>query len=119
MSDAPQASKDEQNWAMICHLSALAGFLIPFGNLLGPLVVWLIKRSEMPLVERHGKEALNFQITVTLAFLVCLPLMFVLIGIPLAFAVGVAALVLTIMAAVKVANGDVTYQYPFALRLLK
>lgn len=119
MSDAPQSSKDEQNWAMICHLSALAGFVIPFGNLLGPLIVWLIKRSEMPLVDRHGKEALNFQISVTIAFLVCIPLMFVLIGIPLAFAVGIAALVLTIMAAVKVANGNVDYRYPFALRLLK
>jgi len=119
MSDATQPSKDEQNWAMICHLAALAGFVVPFGNLLGPLVVWLVKRTEMPLVERHGKEALNFQITVTIAFLVCVPLVFVLIGIPLMFLVGAAALILTIMAAVKVANGDLEYRYPFALRLLK
>src|SRR5258705_68928 len=62
MSEAPQVSKDEQNWAMFCHLSALAGFLIPFGNIVGPVVVWLIKRAEMPLVEYHGKEAINFQI---------------------------------------------------------
>ena len=48
MSDAPQVSKEEQNWAVICHLSALAGFLVPFGNIVGPLVVWLIKRAEMP-----------------------------------------------------------------------
>jgi len=119
MSDAPQVSKDEQNWAMICHLSALAGFLVPFGNIVGPLIVWLIKRAEMPLVEIHGKEALNFQITATIALLICIPLMFVLIGIPLAFAVGLADLVLTIMAAVKVSNGDLEYRYPFAIRLLK
>ncbi len=119
MSDAPQVSKDEQNWAMICHLSALAGFVIPFGNILGPLVIWLIKRGEMPIVETHGKEALNFQITVTIGILICIPLMFVLIGIPLAFAIGLAALILTIMAAVKISNGDLNYQYPFALRLLK
>ena len=119
MSDAPQVSKDEQNWAMICHLSALAGFLIPFGNTLGPLIVWLIKRAEMPMVERHGKEALNFQITVSIAVLICIPLMFVLIGIPLLFIVGIGALIFTIMAAVKVSNGEFDYRYPIALRLLK
>ena len=119
MSDAPQVSKDEQNWAMICHLSALAGFLIPFGNILGPLIVWLIKRGEMPLVESNGKEAINFQITVSIAILICIPLMFVLIGIPLMFAIGLAALILTIMAAVKVSNGEFEYKYPMTIRLLK
>jgi len=119
MSDAPQVSKDEQNWAMICHLSALAGFLIPFGNIFGPLIVWLIKRGEMPLVDRNGKEALNFQITVAIAIAICIPLMFILIGIPLMFIVGIGALVLTIMAAVKVSNGNFDYRYPLTIRLLK
>ena len=119
MSDAPQVSKDEQNWAMACHLSALAGFLIPFGNILGPLIIWLIKRAEMPLVDHHGKEAINFQITVSIAMLVCIVLMFVLIGFVLIFIVGLAALILTIMAAVNVANGKLDYRYPFTLRLLK
>ena len=122
MSDAPQApqvSKDEQNWAMACHLAALSGFLVPFGNIIGPLVVWLIKRAEMPLVDRHGKESLNFQITVVIAFLICIPLVFVIIGIPLMFAVGIGALIMTIIATVKVSNGDLEYKYPFALRLLK
>jgi uncharacterized Tic20 family protein len=119
MSDEPQVSKDEQNWAMICHLSALAGFLIPFGNIFGPLIVWLIKRAEMPMVDRHGKEALNFQITVAIAIAICIPLIFVLIGIPLMFIVAIGALIMTIMAAVKVSNGDFDYRYPVALRLLK
>jgi len=119
MSDAPQVSKDEQNWAMICHLSALAGFLIPFGNIAGPLIVWLIKRAEMPLVESNGKEALNFQITVLIAVAVCIPLMFILIGIPLMIIIGLGALILTIMAAVKVSNGEFEYRYPLTLRLLK
>ena len=119
MSAAQQVSKDEQNWAMICHLSALAGFLVPFGNIFGPLIVWLMKRGEMPMIERHGKEALNFQITVAIAVAICIPLVFVLIGIPLLFIVGIGALIMTIMAAVKVSNGDFEYRYPFALRLLK
>lgn len=119
MSDAPQVSKEEQNWAMICHLSALAGFLIPFGNIVGPLIVWLIKRAEMPLVDSNGKEALNFQITVSIAIAVCIPLMFILIGIPLMIIIALGALILTIMAAVKISNGELEYRYPFALRLLK
>lgn len=119
VSSAPRVSKDEQNWAMICHLSALSGFLFPFGNLLGPLIVWLVKRAEFPLVDAHGKEALNFQITVTIAAAICIPLMFVLIGIPMMFAVGVGALILTIMAGVKVSNGDFDYKYPLTIRFLK
>jgi len=119
MSDAPQVSKDEQNWAMICHLSALAGFMIPFGNLFGPLIVWLLKRGEIPLVDRHGKEALNFQITVTIAAAICVPLMFVLIGFVLIAIVAIAALILAINAAVKVSNGNFDYQYPLTIRLLK
>jgi uncharacterized Tic20 family protein len=119
MSDAPQVSKEEQNWAMVCHLSALAGFLIPFGNIVGPLIVWLVKRAELPAVESNGKESINFQITVTIGVMICIPLMFVLIGIPLMFAIGLAALILTIMAAVKVSNGVLDYKYPFAIRLLK
>ena len=116
---APQYSKDEQQWAMIAHLSALAGFVIPFGNVIGPLVVWLIKKDTMPLVDQHGKEALNFQITVMIAVFVCILLMLILIGIFLIFVVGLGALVLTIIAAVKVANGELDYKYPLTLRLIK
>lgn len=115
----PQVSKDEQNWAMICHLSALIGFIIPFGNLIGPLVVWQMKKDTMPLVDKHGKEALNFQITVAIAAVISMVLMLVLIGIFLLMIVGLGALILTIMASIKVANGDLDYKYPFALRLIK
>lgn len=116
---SPQAAKDEQNWAMICHLSALSGFVIPFGNVIGPLVVWLMKKDTMPLVDLHGKEALNFQITVSIAVFICLLLLFVIIGIFLLPVVAIGALVMTIIAGVKVANGQLDYKYPFALRLIK
>ena len=119
MSDAPQVSKDEQNWAMFCHLSALSGFIIPFGSEIGPLVIWLMKRAEMPMVEVHGKEVLNFQITVMIAAVVSMVLMFVFIGFLLLAVVAIGALILTIMAAIKVSNGDYSYRYPFTLRLIK
>ena len=77
---AHYVSSEERTWSIAAHLSALAGLFIPFGSVLGPLVVWLVKRNEMPMVDRHGKEALNFQITVTIASFECGLLFFVGIG---------------------------------------
>ena len=112
-----EPSSDERTWALFAHLSALVGFVIPFGNLIGPLVVWQVKKNEMPFVDEQGKEALNFQITVTLAAIVCFILMFVLIGVFLIFVVGIAALILTIIAAIKANNGE-HYQYPLNWRII-
>jgi uncharacterized Tic20 family protein len=105
-------------WAMLCHLSALSGFIIPFGSLIGPLVVWQIKKNQYPIVDDQGKEALNFQITITLAAIVSAILIVVLVGIALLIAVAIASLVFTIIAAIKANNGE-TYRYPFCLRLIK
>ncbi len=115
---AASPGAEERQWAMFAHLSALIGFLIPFGSILGPLIIWQIKKAEMPFVDDQGKESLNFQITVFIAVLVCLLLTIILIGFLLLPIVGIAALVLTIMAGIKANNGE-TYRYPFALRLIK
>ena len=111
-------SNEARQWGMFTHLSALAGLIIPFGNLLGPLIFWQIKKNEWPFADDQGKEALNFQITVAIAFLVCLVLTIVLIGFLLMLVVGIAALVFTILAAIK-ANEGVYYRYPWTLRLIK
>ena len=112
-------SKDERMWGMFCHLAALAAFVgIPLGNVIGPLVVWLIKKDEFPFVNEQGKESLNFQISMSIYALVCFPLMFVLIGIPLLIAVVIADLVLVIMAALKAYEG-IAYRYPLTIRLIK
>jgi uncharacterized Tic20 family protein len=108
---------EERNWSVAAHLSAFAALLIPLGHLLGPLAVWLIKRREMPMVDRHGKEALNFQITVTLASFACGLLFMVGIGVVLLFALLVADAVLIIMAAMKASRGE-AFRYPFTLRLI-
>jgi hypothetical protein len=104
-------------WAMLAHLSALSGFIIPFGSILGPLIIWLIKRDEMSFVNDQAKEALNFNISMTIYMLVSLVLVFVVIGIPLMIVLGIAWLVLAILAAVK-ANEGVAYRYPLTLRLV-
>ncbi len=111
-------NEDAKLWAMLCHLTALAGSVFPVGNVLGPLICWLVKKDDDPFIDHHGKESLNFQITVTIAVAVCIPLMFVCIGFPLAAAVVVGALVFVIIAAIKANKGEL-YQYPYTLRIIK
>lgn len=113
-----EPNSEARQWGMFAHLSALAGLIIPFGNILGPLIIWQMKKAEMPFVDDQGKEALNFQITVAIAMLVCAVLMIVLIGFLLMPVVGIAALVFTIIAGIKANNGE-AYRYPFTLRLIK
>jgi uncharacterized Tic20 family protein len=115
---ANELSKDEKNWGMFCHLSSFIGFIIPFGNIIGPLVLWLMKKDEYAFVDDQGKEALNFQITVGIAFIVCFLLTFVVIGIFLMFVVGIFDLVVTIMAIIKSSQGEY-YRYPISIRLVK
>ncbi|HEX5840955.1 MAG TPA: DUF4870 domain-containing protein [Pseudomonas sp.] len=114
----PTPSQEARQWAMFCHFAAFLGLVIPFGNLLGPLIVWQIKKDLDPFVDAQGKEALNFQISVALAMLLCFLLMVVVIGFPLLVLVGIAALILTVIAGIK-ANEGQAYRYPFAWRLVK
>ena len=114
----PKPSQEVRQWAMFCHLSALLGIWIPFGNLIGPLILWQMKRESDPFIDAQGKEALNFQITVAIASLICFLLMLLLIGFVLIVRLGIGALVLTIIAGVK-ANEGYPYRYPFTWRLIK
>lgn len=116
-TQAPQPDKDEKMWAMLCHISTVIGFVIPFGNVLAPLVIWLIKKDEYPLVNDQGKEAVNFQITMTIAILISAFLTIILIGIPLLIALAIAWIVLTVIAAMKAFEGE-KYRYPYAVRLI-
>ena len=101
------------------QLSALAGGLVPgLGHLLGPLIVWLAKKDEIPQVDIEGKEALNFQITMSLYMLISGLLMWVGIGFLMLAAVIVADLILTVVAAVKTSQGTL-YRYPFTIRFLR
>lgn len=110
-------SAEERQWGMIAHLSALVGFVIPFGTVIGPLIVWQIKKADMPFVDDQGKEALNFQITVAIAALVCLMLGFILIGFLLLPIVGIGAIVLTVIAGIKANEGE-AYRYPVSWRII-
>ena len=113
-----EMTQEQKTWGMLAHLAAFAGLIIPLGNILGPLVVWLVKKDTMPFVDDQGKEALNFNITVFIAALVSGVLTLVLIGFLLLLVVGLGWLILTIIAALK-ANEGTAYRYPFTLRLIK
>ncbi len=111
-------SEKERQYAMFCHLGALTGLIgIPFAGIIVPLVLWLIKKDESEYINYHGKESLNFNITVFFAVLVFAFLSIILIGIPFLIITFIAWLVLAIIAGVK-ANDGLRYRYPFTIRLI-
>lgn len=109
---------EHRNWAMACHLAAFAGYFIPFGHILGPLVVLLFKGESHPFVNAQGREALNFQISITLYLLVAALLIAVVIGVFLIAALALFDFIFIIVATVKAKNGE-TYRYPLTIRFIK
>ncbi|MCU0755237.1 MAG: DUF4870 domain-containing protein [Xanthomonadales bacterium] len=115
---APDPDRIAPPWRSLCtllHLSALAGYLIPFANFVIPLVIWILKKDEAPDIDRCGREVLNFNLTMLLAFAVSWLLLFVLIGFLLLPLLWIYGLVVTIIAAVRSNDGQ-HYRYPFCLR---
>ncbi len=114
-SDIP---REARKWAAICHAVALVGLIgNGIGFLLGPLIVWLIKREDHPFIDEQGKEALNFQITMFVAGAISALLVLVLIGIFFLAVVGILMVVLPIVAAVK-ANRGQHYRYPISFHFV-
>jgi uncharacterized protein len=107
-----------RTWCVACHLSALAGFLIPaLGHIGGPLIVWLVKRGDSAEIDEHGKEALNFQISMLIYNVVAGILCLILIGFALLAILHIANVVFVIIAAVRASEGRM-YRYPLTLRLI-
>ena len=107
------ASNDEKLWAALSHILSLTG-----AQLLAPLIIYLVKKNRSAFITDHARESLNFQITVFILSIICVVLIFVLIGILMIWALGIADLVLVIVAAVRVNEGKL-YRYPFNFRLIK
>jgi len=113
LTDTPLAPKgNDKIWSMLSHLSALlgVGFVLP-------LVVYLAMRNESEYVAANAREALNFHISVLIYGLCCIPLVFILIGLPLLIVLGLGSLVLALIATFKATNG-LCYRYPLTLRLV-
>lgn len=117
-SPKPSSSSDVRTWVVFCHASALLGLVFHFlGHILGPLIVWLLKRGDSPEIDAHGKESLNFQISMFIYDLIAIALCFLLIGIPILIALWILNTVLVIIASVKASEGKF-YRYPFTIRLI-
>lgn len=105
----PLRPDEERTWSLLAHLGGILGFL-------PSLVIWLVFKGRGPFLDDQAKEALNFQITVTLAAIVAFVLSFVIPFLPML--VWVANVVFCILAAVAVSKGQ-WYRYPATLRLVK
>lgn len=113
-----QLSNDERLYGMLCHLLAFAGLVIPLGSVIGPLVIWLIKREQYSYVDAQGKEALNFQVSILIYGIISSILIVIFIGILTSIIIGIAWIVLTIIGTLRAYEGR-HYQYPLTIRFLK
>lgn len=109
---------EEKNWAMLCHLGAFAGFVVPFANVFVPLALWLLKKDSSSFVDTHGKEVVNFQITLTGILALCTVLYLLLIGFMFHIIFVLVGVVVTVLGAIKAQNGE-GYRYPMTMRLVK
>lgn len=109
---------EERNWSIFSHLGIFVGMIIPFGSLLTPFLIWQVNKDKSDFITDHAIEALNFQITMMIVYVVCLILCFIIIGIPMLFVAVVVDVVYSIKGAIRAGKGEY-YDYPFNLRLIK
>ncbi|MEW6736914.1 MAG: DUF4870 domain-containing protein [Acidobacteriota bacterium] len=116
--DNPANPQQFNQWAMILHISQLAGFILPVIGLAAPIVIWQLKKDEMPGLDLHGKIVANWIISALIYTSISAILVIVLIGIPLLIALGVIGTIFPIIGAIKANNGEV-WKYPLSIKFLK
>lgn len=121
-----ETTREENSWAMVCHLAGLLGLVIPMiGNIVGPLIVWKMKGPESPFIDANGKAALNFNISLTLYFAILIfvgtLLSFIVIGVFVFMAmpfIAIAAVIVIAYAGFRASTGDLP-KYPLAITFVK
>jgi len=116
--EARVLSETERNWAMLCHLSAFAGFFFPFGGIIGPLVCWLTRKDESAWIDINGKASMNFQLSILLYMVLVIPLLFILVGIPIMMFLVALKIVCIIIASVKGSKGE-KFKYPLSIPFIQ
>jgi len=110
---------NEKQWGMFTHLAALVGLIgIPFGNVVGPLIIYMIKKDEFEFVAEQGKNVLNFQISWSIIFIISAILIIAVVGIFLLIGFGIAWLVFVIMGTIAANKGE-SYKYPLTYQFIK
>jgi uncharacterized protein len=118
MKEIIELTETERNWAMLCHLSAFAGFFFPFGAIIGPLICWLSRKDESVWVDRNGKSALNFQLSMLLYMVLTLPLFIIIVGIPIMAFLLVLKIICIIIASVRASKGE-EFKYPITIPFIQ
>jgi uncharacterized protein len=116
---SPTLSQESKIYAMVAHLGGLLFGLLPLGGLLGfvPSLVIMLAKKDDKFVTQEAKEALNFQITLAIGYVVSVVLMIIAIGFILWYAVYIVNIVFAIIAVISVNDGK-PYKYPFSIRLV-
>jgi uncharacterized Tic20 family protein len=113
------SSSNIRTWCVLAHATALAGFFVPWaGHIVGPLIVWLAKRSDAPEIDAHSKESLNFQISMLIYNAIAAILCLVLIGFVILGLLHILNIIFVIIASIQASEGKL-YRYPLAIRLIK
>jgi len=111
-------STSARTWCILAHATALVGFLVPVaGHIVGPLIIWLAKRQDSPEIDAHGKESINFQISMLIWNCIAAILIIVLIGIPILILLHILNIIFVIVASIQASEGKL-YRYPLAIRLI-
>jgi hypothetical protein len=99
-------SQEERTWGMVAVLSAFAGYIVPFAGIVAPIVIYFMKREESAFVAFHALQTIYFEIAVFVLILLCIPLAFLCIGVPLMIVIGLGAIVYVIVVALKAYKGE-------------
>ena len=119
MTEKTKTSFTENQWAALCHISALCGFIVPLGNIIVPSILWIVKKSESQLIDDNGRDALNFQLTIFATFLILLPLLaYYFVGALLLLALALFQVINVIRATVATDNNE-PFKYPFAIKFVR
>lgn len=110
-STAPSRDRETQQWAMFIHFSILAGWAVPIGGLIVPIILWQIKKDELPGIVPHAHVVLNWIVSSLVYALICFILMFVVIGIFGFMALGLATIIFAVIGGIKANEGEL-WEYP-------
>jgi uncharacterized protein len=118
MEENKTYTQSERDWAMFCHLSAVAGYLIPFGGIIGPLIFWTSRKDNSEWVNQNGRSSMNFQLSMLLYLVLTIPLCIILIGIPILIFLWIFRLVCIVVASIKASHGEV-FKYPLSIPFIQ
>jgi len=102
-------------FCMLMHFSQMAGYIVPVAGMVLPIVMWASNKDESDIVDKHGKNILNWMISSLIYMVISTFLVFILVGIPLLFAIAICSVVFSIIGGIK-ANDGIFYKYPLSIK---